>query len=68
RSYGGKVVFMQPAETPGLEPRKPRQVWGQFLDDLEIRRVPGSHLRMVEDGAAATAAEIDRSIATALGT
>ena len=68
RSYGGKVVFMQPEETPGLEPRKPRQVWGQFLDDLEIRRVPGSHLRMVEDGAAATAAEIDRSIATALGT
>jgi acetoacetyl-CoA synthetase len=67
RPYGGKVVFLQPAETPGLEPRKPRQVWGRFLSDLEIRRVPGSHLRMVEDGAAGTAAEISRCIAKALG-
>jgi acetoacetyl-CoA synthetase len=66
RPYGGKVVFLQPAETPGLEPRRPRQVWGKFLRDLEIRRVPGSHLKMVEDGAAATAAEIGQCVATAL--
>jgi thioesterase domain-containing protein len=49
-----------------LEPRKPHQVWGRFLRDLQIRRVPGSHLRMVEEGAAATAAEIDRSVAEVL--
>ncbi|HXP03530.1 MAG TPA: thioesterase domain-containing protein [Stellaceae bacterium] len=67
RPYGGKVVFMQPEETPGLEPRKPRQVWGRFLDDLQIRHVPGSHLKMVEEGAAATTAEIDQCIAEALG-
>ena len=66
RPYGGKVVFIQPEETPGLEPRKPRQIWGRFLSDLEIRRVPGSHLKMVEE-AAATAAEIDQSIAGVLG-
>ncbi len=66
RPYGGKIVFIQPEETPGLEPRKPRQVWGKFLHDLDIRRVPGSHLKMVEE-AAATAAEIDRSIAGVLG-
>ena len=68
RPYGGKVVFLQPEETPGLEPRKPRQVWGKFLADLKILRVPGSHLRMVEEGAAATAAEIDQCIAEALRT
>jgi acetoacetyl-CoA synthetase len=67
RPYGGKVVFLQPEETPGLEPRKPRQVWRRFLADLEVRRVPGSHLKMVEEGAAATAAEIDRLIAGVLG-
>lgn len=67
RTYRGKVVFLQPEETPGLEPRKPRQVWGGFLGDLEVRRVPGSHLKMVEEGAAATAAEIDRLIAGVLG-
>jgi acetoacetyl-CoA synthetase len=65
RAYGGKVVFLQPEETPGLEPRQPRQVWGRFLSDLVIRRVPGSHLKMVDEGAAATAAEIGRCIATA---
>jgi acetoacetyl-CoA synthetase len=66
RPYSGKIVFLQPEETPGLEPRKPRQVWGKFLDDLTICRVPGSHLRMVEEGAAATAAEIDQCIVEAL--
>jgi len=67
RPYAGKVVFLQPAETPGLEPRKPRQVWGRFLSDLAIRRVPGSHLKMVEEGASGTAAEISQSIAGVRG-
>jgi len=67
RPYGGKVVFLQPEETPGLEPRKPRQVWGRFLAGLEVRRVPGSHLKIVEEAAAATAAEIDRLVAGMLG-
>jgi acetoacetyl-CoA synthetase len=67
RAYGGKVVFLQPEETPGLEPRKPRQVWGRFLGDLVIRRVPGSHLKMVDEGAAVTAAEIGPCVAAAPG-
>jgi acetoacetyl-CoA synthetase len=63
--YGGAVVFLQPEEVPNLEPRRPERVWGQFLDNLSIRRVPGSHLRMLEQGAAATAAEIGRCLVDA---
>jgi acetoacetyl-CoA synthetase len=51
--YAGKVLFVQPREVPNLEPRTPSLVWRKFLRDLEIRRVPGSHLGMVDDGAAA---------------
>ena len=58
RPYGGHVVFLQPEETYGLEPRRPRQVWGRFLENLTIRRVPGSHLKIVDEGAVATAIEI----------
>jgi acetoacetyl-CoA synthetase len=61
--YAGKVVFIQPEDVPNLEPRAPRRVWGQFLDDLVIRRVPGSHLGIVDEGAAAAAAEIDLCLA-----
>ena len=67
RPYGGHVVFLQPEETYGLEPRQPRQVWGKFLNRLTIRRVPGSHLKMVDEGAAGTAAEIGRQVVAALG-
>ena len=56
--YSGKVVFLQPEVLPNLEPREPRRVWGRFLADLVIRRVPGTHLAMVDDGAAAIAARI----------
>lgn len=58
--YAGKVVFVQPEFIPNLEPRAPRGVWGQFLSDLVIRRVPGSHLGMLDEGATAAAAEISR--------
>jgi acetoacetyl-CoA synthetase len=61
--YTGRVVFLQPAEVPNLEPRRPERVWGQFLDDLVVRRVPGSHLGMMQGGAAATATEICRCLA-----
>lgn len=61
--YGGRVVFMQPDFIPNLEPRAPRRVWGQFLADLTIRRVPGSHLAMLDEGAASTAVEISRCLA-----
>lgn len=61
--YAGKVVFMQPEFVPNLEPRAPRRVWGRFLSDLTIRRVPGSHLGMLDEGAAAAAAEISRCLA-----
>lgn len=61
--YGGRVVFMQPEFIPNLEPRAPRRVWGRFLSDLAIRRVPGSHLGMLDEGAASAAAEISRCLA-----
>lgn len=64
--YGGRVVFLQPDEVPNLEPRTPQLVWRSLLPDLTIRRVPGSHLRMLDEGAAATAAEIGRCVAAAL--
>ena len=67
RPYGGHVVFLQPEETYGLEPRQPRQVWGKFLAQLTIRRVPGSHLKMVDEGAVDTANEIGRLVSAALG-
>jgi acetoacetyl-CoA synthetase len=60
--YAGKVVFLQPEYVPNLEPRAPQRVWGRFLGDLTIRRVPGSHLGLLDEGAAATAAEIGRCL------
>ncbi|HML09646.1 MAG TPA: thioesterase domain-containing protein [Stellaceae bacterium] len=61
--YPGRVVFVQPEFIPNLEPRAPRGVWGRFLSDLETRRVPGSHLGMLDEGAASVAAEISRCLA-----
>ena len=61
--YDGRVVFLQPALVPNLEPRAPAKVWRRFLPALEIRRVPGSHLGMLEPAAAAAAgAEIGRCL------
>jgi acetoacetyl-CoA synthetase len=64
--YAGRVVFIQPEFIPNLEPRAPHRVWGQFLSDLTIRRVPGSHLGMLDEGAVAAAAEISRCLDDAL--
>jgi thioesterase domain-containing protein len=64
--YDGRVVFIQPEFIPNLEPRAPRRVWGQFLSDLTIRRVLGSHLGMLDEGAVAAAAEISRCLDEAL--
>jgi acetoacetyl-CoA synthetase len=63
--YPGKVVFLQPEYVLNLEPKAPRKVWGQFLPNFVIRRVPGSHLTMLEEGAAVTAAEIARCVTEA---
>lgn len=65
--YTGKVVFVQPKEVPGLEPRAPARVWRRFLGDLEIRRVAGSHLGMLETNAASVAAAIGDCLARAAG-
>jgi acetoacetyl-CoA synthetase len=65
RAYAGRVIFVQPEFVPNLEPRAPRRVWGQYLFDLSIRRVPGSHLGMLDEGATAAAAEISRCLAEA---
>jgi acetoacetyl-CoA synthetase len=64
--YAGRVVFIQPEFGPNLEPRAPRRVWGRFLSDLVIRRVPGSHLGMLDEGAVAAAVEISRCLDEAL--
>jgi len=58
--YDGKVVFIQPEFVPNLEPRNPHHVWAQFLSDLTVRRVPGSHLGILDEGAIAAAVEISR--------
>jgi len=63
RRYAGKVVYVQPEEVPNLEPRAPRQVWGSLLPDLEVRRVPGSHLGMLDEGVVGTAAALDACLA-----
>ena len=60
--YDGRVVFVQPEFIPNLEPRSPHLVWSQFLSDLTIRRVPGSHLGMLDEGAVVAAAEISRCL------
>jgi len=64
--YAGRVVFIQPEFVPNLEPRAPHRVWDRFLSDLAIRRVPGSHLGMLDEGAIAAAAEISRCLDEAL--
>ena len=64
-AYAGKVVFVQPEYVPNLEPRAPQRVWDKFLSDLVIRRVPGSHLGMLDEGAVAAAVEISRCLAEA---
>ncbi len=63
--YAGKVVFVQPEDVPNLEPRRPEHVWARFLSDFGVRRVPGSHLGLVEDGAPATAEQIAQCLAEA---
>jgi thioesterase domain-containing protein len=63
--YGGKVVFLQPSELNNLEPRAPSRVWRRYLANFEVRQVPGSHLSIVEDDAASTAAALSRCLAEA---
>ena len=65
-SYSGRVVFIQPSEIPDLEPRLPGRVWSRFLPDMEVHQVPGSHLGMVEAGAAVTAKVIGERLVQAL--
>jgi acetoacetyl-CoA synthetase len=61
--YAGKVLFIQPEEVPDLEPRRPGLVWQRLLPDFEVCRVPGTHLGLVDTGAAATAAAISGRLA-----
>jgi thioesterase domain-containing protein len=67
QSYGEKVVFLQPEFLPNLEPRAPHKVWGKFLSDFSVYRIPGSHLGLLDEGAAATATEIERCLAEVRG-
>jgi thioesterase domain-containing protein len=56
--YVGKVLYVQPIELENLQPSSPRRMWRKYLPALELRRVPGSHMGMVEDGAPGVAAAI----------
>ncbi len=64
--YSGRVVLVQPELVPPLMPRESATVWRKFLTDLDVCRVPGSHLDMVEAGAADTAAPISERLTQAL--
>jgi len=61
--YAGKVLFVQPEEVPDLEPRRPGLVWKRLVGDFEVCRVPGTHLGLVDTGAAAAAAAIGDRLA-----
>ncbi|MBV9828682.1 MAG: alpha/beta fold hydrolase [Alphaproteobacteria bacterium] len=65
--YAGRVVFLQPHDKGNLKPRSPEQVWRRYLPMLEVRRIPGSHLTLVETDAASTGAAIARCVTDALG-
>lgn len=63
--YSGKVIFIQPSEI-GLEPRDPRRVWGKFVREFEIHRVPGTHLQMIGPYVEDLAAEISACLESVL--
>lgn len=56
--YAGKVIFVRPEKVENLTPPSPMRAWRRFLGDFEVRKVPGSHLNVVEANAALTAAVI----------
>jgi thioesterase domain-containing protein len=56
--YAGKVLYLQPMELDNLQPRSPRRMWRKYLPVFEVRRVPGSHMGIVEDAAGGVAAAI----------
>lgn len=56
--YVGNVLYLQPIRLDNLQPRWPRRMWRKYLPVLEVLRVPGSHMGMVEDGADGVAAAI----------
>jgi thioesterase domain-containing protein len=58
RRYAGKVLYVLPTELENLQPSSPRRMWRRYLPALEVRRVPGSHMGMVDDGAEGVAAAI----------
>lgn len=60
--YAGKVVIVRPTELEDLMPSSPARAWRSFLADMETRQIPGSHLGMVEQNAAATAAAMGDSL------
>lgn len=64
--YAGRVLYVQPTQLDNLQPRSPRRMWRKYLPTLEVRRVPGSHMGMVEDGAGGVAAAIAAPLQQAL--
>jgi acetoacetyl-CoA synthetase len=56
--YSGRVLYVQPRLLDRFHARWPRRMWRLYLPALEVRRVPGSHMGMVEDEADGVAAAI----------
>jgi thioesterase domain-containing protein len=63
-AYAGKVVFIETLEKNALDPGIPQKVWQKYLSNFEVRRVPGSHLTIIEADAATTAMELSSLIAS----
>ena len=64
--YTGRVLYLQPLQLDKLHARSPRRMWRKYLPELEVRRVSGSHMGMVEDDAGGVAAAIAEPLQQAL--
>ena len=65
RHYGGSILFIQAEDLTGF-PDNPAAVWGQFVEKLEVKTVPGSHTRMLSAHAASLGCVLSHYLAEAL--
>lgn len=63
--FDGKVVFIQPSKI-GLDPFDPRRIWGKFAREVDVHKVPGSHLEMIGPYVEKLAAELSTCLETVL--
>jgi thioesterase domain-containing protein/acyl carrier protein len=65
RPYAGRVVFFC-AEVPIDYPRAPFAVWGRFIEEIEVRRIPGDHVSMLRSHTVDLAQVLGREIERAM--